>query len=1106
MAYLGNPPATGQNNSFRVLDDITSYTLTFDGSSSSVVNSTDKTIESRNHRFVQGQRVVYAAGGGTPVANLTGGTAYFIIKQGGDHFQLATSATNASNGVAISISAAGSATSHTLIASFDAVNTRFLASHSNGSKVKITRSAQLNISINGVIQEPQETATPTAGFGHDSGSVIVFSSAPNAGDAFWGSLVADNVPTFDISDNDVDNFTGDDSTTDFTLSKAPPDNRNILVTLDGVTQYPSDNTTTRAYNVTENILSFTSAPSTSVSIQVRHIGFAGATSGSAGVSAFYGRTGSVVLKNTDTINVANIVDEGYLAVGSTASFGGDVSIGGTLTYDDVTYVEAIGFSTFREGLRIPDSKKILLGTPTAGGCQILHDSSDTFIQNKVGDLKIANNVAGDVGGDIYIQAMNGEDSIKAVHDGQVELSFNGNKKFETIGYGVTVVGAMQVSGMTTIFNQTTISTGDNQALFLNHPATNGQSTIAFQSAGSTKWIIGSNKDSQADQDFFIFDNSNSTHRFNIKANGNIGIGSDDPQAKLDVTAGAINNAIFVKTTSDKSQIQFEHNGGPTYNTRIGSMTIGGGNVGLLFETGTAADRLQAMVIDRYGFVGIGTNAPIAPIHIVGVGNTVGILSSTSNGVNLDLYDNDTQSRIRTVDGRLHLGADHNNSILNSEIRLYVDNNVRCVVTGVGITVIGEVAASQDYPNFRPTLNFNFTSSKKLDPRITYERTGPASYVNEFGKVVLVGDNEPRFDYGYEYVNANSSKLSRGESKGLLIETTRTNLVAYSIYDGDKSGTAQTSTGNIGNWSLTLGHATFTGGIDAPDGSNDAVRFTSLNTGSALFRIPIPSFTPNGSDTYTLSFYARGISGTGNITFDLGDGAPMLGSWNQYMITNEWVRIVHNGVPSNAAKTFIDIMSNSTNNRVFDIWGVQLEKGSFPTSFIPTHGSTAIRGYEEVLIDGDDFTDFYNPLESTVVCEFDSFNWLTYNNNAYERIWSFNNGSESDVFEMFKQNTSNSEVRFRVRDGGANVMGASNISYGTNIKPKMAFALKLNDAAVTVDGTIAGAGDSSIPMPTPDRLILGNDDEGTTGSLNGHIRNFSYYPVKLPDSQVITLTL
>ena len=436
MAYIGNLPATGQNNSFRLLDDITSYTLTFDGSSASVVNSSDKTIESANHRFVQGQRVVYAAGGGTPVANLTGGTAYFIIKQGGSHFQLATSATNASNGVAISISAAGSSTSHTLVASFDAVNTRFMASHSGGTKVNITRSAQLNISINGVIQEPQETASPTAGFGRDSGSVIVFSTAPNAGDAFWGSLVADNVPTFDISDNDVDNFTGDDSTTDFTLSKTPPDNRNILVTLDGVTQHPSDNTTTRAYSVTENILSFTSAPNTSVSIQVRHIGFAGATGGGSGVTNFYGRTGSVVLKNTDTINVANIVDEGYLAVGSTASFGGNVSIGGTLTYDDVTYVEAVGLSTFKEGIHIPDSKHILFGTLGAGKStadfEIGHDSNNnTVFHAKVGNLYFKG-LAG-AGNSIFMQPKNNESSAIFHPDGPVDLYNDFIAKIKPVG-------------------------------------------------------------------------------------------------------------------------------------------------------------------------------------------------------------------------------------------------------------------------------------------------------------------------------------------------------------------------------------------------------------------------------------------------------------------------------------------------------------------------------------------------------------------------------------------------------------------------------------------------------------------------------------------------
>ena len=44
MAYLGQIPATGSNKSFRILDDITSYTLTFDGSSAAVVSAANETI------------------------------------------------------------------------------------------------------------------------------------------------------------------------------------------------------------------------------------------------------------------------------------------------------------------------------------------------------------------------------------------------------------------------------------------------------------------------------------------------------------------------------------------------------------------------------------------------------------------------------------------------------------------------------------------------------------------------------------------------------------------------------------------------------------------------------------------------------------------------------------------------------------------------------------------------------------------------------------------------------------------------------------------------------------------------------------------------------
>ena len=103
MAYLGNQPIVGDStNNFKILDDISTFTLTFDGSSASVVSVADNTISAGNHRFITGQRVTYSNGGGTVITGLTDGTSYFIIKIDHDTIQLATSASNASNGIAVS--------------------------------------------------------------------------------------------------------------------------------------------------------------------------------------------------------------------------------------------------------------------------------------------------------------------------------------------------------------------------------------------------------------------------------------------------------------------------------------------------------------------------------------------------------------------------------------------------------------------------------------------------------------------------------------------------------------------------------------------------------------------------------------------------------------------------------------------------------------------------------------------------------------------------------------------------------------------------------------------------------------------------------------------
>ena len=234
MPYLGQSPSKGDENNFKILDDISSYTLTFDGSDATVVSAANDTITSLTHRFVQGQRVTYTDGDGSAIAGLTDATVYYIIKDDHNTIKLATSASNATNGTAVNITNVGGGSSHTLNVAFDGVNTKFKATHTTGQKTKITRSAQLVISMNGVIQQPHDTATPSTGFGFDLDGTIVLSQAPAATDEYWAHVLTNNNVTFDISDNDIDNFTGNGSTTEFNLSKSPPDNRNVLVTIDGV--------------------------------------------------------------------------------------------------------------------------------------------------------------------------------------------------------------------------------------------------------------------------------------------------------------------------------------------------------------------------------------------------------------------------------------------------------------------------------------------------------------------------------------------------------------------------------------------------------------------------------------------------------------------------------------------------------------------------------------------------------------------------------------------------------------------------------------------------------------------------------------------------------
>ena len=551
MPYLGQRPSKGDENNFKILDDISSYTLTFDGSDSSVVSAANDTITSLNHRFVQGQRVTYNKGGGTVIPGLSDGV-YFIIKEDHNTIKLATSASNAANGTAVNITGVGAGSSHTLNVAFDGVNTKFKATHTNGQKAKITRSAQLVISINGVIQQPHDSATPSTGFGFDLDGTIVLSQAPVTGDVYWAHVLTNNNVTFDISDNDIDNFTGNGSTTEFNLSKTPPDNRNILVTVDGVVQYPNDpDGTVRAYNVVENVLTFVTAPDSGVEIQVRHIGFAGSSSGSGGgggVTNFYGRTGSVVLKNTDNI------------VANNAEFAGNLTVQGTMTTLDTKVTEVdelevaannttVGVAITQSGsgdiLKLYDgSTEIVEVGSTTDSVKITH-TGGYGLQVKRGSKFLDLNGDWATSGNAALNA--GTSGIRFYYGASSDgIQFNTGTGIDKVR--ITSDGKVGI-GTTNPQEKLHISDPGNPKILIEDTDSSNQVGVRFKTP-TQDWTAGLH----GGVGYFKISKHSAfgtNDYFTINGSGNVGINSAIPTKKLDInTTGTSGEGILLKATDN----------------------------------------------------------------------------------------------------------------------------------------------------------------------------------------------------------------------------------------------------------------------------------------------------------------------------------------------------------------------------------------------------------------------------------------------------------------------------------------------------------------------------------------------------------------------------
>ena len=138
------------------------------------------------------------------------------------------------------------------------------------------------VMVNNVVQEPDVAYT----INDDASSlpkILAFTGTPASGDTiyvihrgigtFMQKPAAGSVSTNELSNTlktfTTDTFTGNGSTTAFTLSEVPANATQIMVFVDGILQKSSTN---YSVNTSTGVVTFTSAPDNSAEIEVKHLG------------------------------------------------------------------------------------------------------------------------------------------------------------------------------------------------------------------------------------------------------------------------------------------------------------------------------------------------------------------------------------------------------------------------------------------------------------------------------------------------------------------------------------------------------------------------------------------------------------------------------------------------------------------------------------------------------------------------------------------------------------------------------------------------------------------------------------------------------------------
>ena len=382
-----------------------------------------------------------------------------------------------------------------------------------------------------------------------------------------------------------------------------------------------------------------------------------------------------------------------------------------------------------------------------------------------------------------------------------------------------------------------------------------------------------------------------------------------------------------------------------------------------------------------------------------------------------------------------------------------------VSNGLGtITVVG-VASSTSFVIVRNSANVDVTIDNISVKEVLFDQ--PDGTLTLFNHPT----NIPRIEYAAD-----------GTVKGLLIEEARTNSIVWSEAWG-----VPTSPWTQFAFGGTTTPTTLANGISG---------FTVSASANREYYQVVTSSLPAGE--YTLSVYGENFIGTLS--------RPVCyASVTSQIYSSDFV----NG---RASKTFthaggtlsvrIGVGTDTADSGTVTLGGIQLEAGSFPTSYIPTSGATATRAADIASISVDSFG--YRQDAGTVVVEAQ----LLYNPNSIQvPVFLGDNPSAT---------TNNSQLFFgdgtyRVRDSSGTTLAEIDAgSFSASSFVKAVFTYNLNDFAASINGGAVVSDTSGDPSNVSSAtLSLSANPVGTI--LGHHIKSVSYYPRRLSNAQLVQLT-